>query len=285
MDYRQIVWLSSYPKSGNTWVRCFLDAYFLREVNINELLSSIADTAAHWYAVGDGSEIQDLPIEIQHLARPMAMLRLVRQYMDTNKQIPLFVKTHTPNMQVNGIEGITEMLTKSVIHIVRDPRDILPSFSKHMGVDLDTGLEWMQEKYRTLSPNDRSVADFIGAWDAHIRSFLNDDCHKVMWIRYEDMLEDPVLSFTRILEHAGVDPDKERVKVAVEIAQLSRMQKQEKENGFNESSPKAKNEFFGKGGSESRDKLTPKHLHTIEKAFGSTMKRLGYNRERVAYVH
>jgi len=284
MDHRQIVWLASYPKSGNTWVRCLLDAYFLREVNINELLSSISDTTASWYDVGDGSRIQDLPIEIQQLARPMAMCRLVRQYMDTDKSIPLFVKTHSPNMIINGLEFLNEMLTKATIYIVRDPKDILPSFSKHMGVDLDTGLEWMMERYRTLSPNDRSVADFLGAWDAHARSFLDDDCHNTLWVRYEDMLKNPVDSFTRILEHSGVEPDKERVEAAVQLTNLSRLRKQEKETGFCESSPKAKNEFFGKGGSESRGKLSLKNTHLIEKKFGSIMKRFGYGRKRV-YAH
>ena len=284
MDYRQIIWLASYPKSGNTWVRCFLDAYFLREVNINELLSSISDTGASWYGVGDGSKIQDLPIEIQQLARPMAMCRLVRHYMDTDKSIPLFVKTHSPNMVINGIEFLNEMLTKATIHIVRDPKDVLPSFSKHMGVSLDEGLEWMMERYRTLSPNDRSVADFIGAWDAHARSFLEDDCHKVLWIRYEDMLENPVDSFTRILEHSGVKPDKDRVIAAVKLTNLSRLRKQEKEIGFCESSPKAKDSFFGKGGSESREELSPKNMHMIEKKFGPIMKRLGYKQKRV-YAH
>ena len=38
MDYKQIIWLASYPKSGNTWLRCFLDAYFLGDLDINELL-------------------------------------------------------------------------------------------------------------------------------------------------------------------------------------------------------------------------------------------------------
>jgi hypothetical protein len=281
-DYKQIVFLASYPKSGNTWVRCFLDAYFLQSVDINELLSSISDNKSVWHSIGDGSKIQDLPIEVQQLTRPMALLRLVRQYLSTDQSIPLFVKTHTPNMLINGIEMLPEVLTKATIFIVRDPRDVLPSYSKHMGVDLDTGLEWMQEKYRMLNKTDTTVCDFLGDWGAHTKSYLNADVHNVLFVKYEDLLEDPETMFTKILEHSGVEVDPERVKAAIELTRIDRLKKQEEKNGFVESSPKAKNEFFGKGGSANRDKLTPRQLHIIEKKYGSILKRLDYIKSKVA---
>jgi len=281
MDYKQIVWLASYPKSGNTWVRCFLDAYFMGEVDINELLSTVSDNNAKWFQVGDGSKAQDLPIELQQLTRPMALLRLVKQSGE-DRPVPLFVKTHSPNMLVNGIEMLPELLTKSTIFIVRDPRDVLPSFSRHMGVDLDTGLEWMQEKYRMLNKTDTTMCDFLGDWGAHTKSYLNADAHKVLFVRYEDMLSDPVSIFTKILEHSGVEVDPDRVKAAVKLVELSKLQKQEKDSGFVEASPKSDNGFFGKGGSSNRESLTPRHLHLIEKKYGSILKRLGYIKSKAA---
>lgn len=282
MDYRKIVWLASYPKSGNTWIRCFLDAYFMGEVDINELLSTVSDDVALWYKLGDGTDPQDLPIEIQQLIRPTALVRLVKHAIENPRPIPLFVKTHTPNLLINGIEMLPANLTKAVIYITRDPHDVLPSFSKHMGTDVDGGLEWMQQKYRILDANKTCVANFIGAWDAHVKSFLNDDCHNAMYVRYEDMLERPVESFTAILKHSGITPDEERVKAALELVELSKLRKQEQEKGFNESSPKAKNQFFGEGGSSKRKFLTPRQTHGIEKNFGAVMKRLGYLKKRVA---
>lgn len=283
MDHRQIIWLASYPKSGNTWVRCFLDAYILGELDINEILTSISDDLGHLYQIGDGSDVTKLPVQYQNLTRPMAMLRLVRQHVMTRgEEVPLFVKTHMPHVVANGIELLPEPLTKKVVYLVRDPRDVLPSFAKHMGVDLDTGLQWMEDKYRHLSSNDHRVGELISSWDNHVNTFLNADTHNVMWLRYEDMLADPVKAFSRLLEHAGITPDEERVKKALDEVDIQKLREREKKEGFRESSPHAKNQFFGSGGSSNRQKLEPKHVHRIEKAFGRVMKRLGYIDKRKA---
>ena len=283
MDYRQIIWLASYPKSGNTWVRCFLDAYFLGDVDINEMLASSSDDVAHLHQMSDGSDIAKLPIDIQQLTRPMAMARLVSMHNHTRKgTIPLFVKTHQPHMIANGIELLPECLTKATVYLVRDPRDVLPSYAKHMGCDLDQGLEWMQDKYRTLAGNENRIGELLSSWDAHVNSYINADTHNVMWVLYEDLLQDPEKYFTKILEHSGVTPDPERVKKAIEVTRLDNLKRQEEKKGFSESSPHAKNQFFGEGGSKNRAKLSPKHIHRIEKAFGRMMKRIGYLKQRVA---
>lgn len=283
MDYKQIVWLASYPKSGNTWVRLFLDAYFFGDIDINEILTSVADDRAGLYALGDGSKTEDMPIDIQQLTRPMAMLRLVKQAQMTNRGIPLYVKTHTANMIANGVELIPAALTKGVVYIVRDPRDVLPSFAKHMGASMDDAVEWMNDKYRSLASRPGNVADFLSSWHGNVSSFLNDDVRPVKLIRYEDLREDPVKYFTEILEFSGVTPDPFKVRDAVKKVELSRVKKIEAEEGFKESSPHAKNQFFGEGkvgGWE--DKLTPKQKFRIEKDFGRVMKRLGYLKQRAA---
>jgi len=108
MDYKQIVWLSSYPKSGNTWIRCFVDAYLTGEVDINNLVGSVTDDGSQRCLPGDGSDPSKYPIDVQILTRPMGLLRLVRQF-ELNKaeggpDIPLFVKTHNAHLVTNGIE-------------------------------------------------------------------------------------------------------------------------------------------------------------------------------------
>ncbi len=285
MDYKQIIWLASYPKSGNTWLRCFLDAYFLGDLDINELLCSAQDDRCDKQQIGDGSDIAKLPIQVQHLTRPMGLLRVVRHYNESDNPIPLFLKTHTANLVTNGIELLTECLTKSIIHIVRDPRDVLPSFANHMGVDLDQALEYMRDKYRNLTGQERgAVADFISSWGYHTESFITTETHNIRTFLYEDMRENPERVFTEMLMHAGVVPNPKRVSEAVEITKLENLRKREKADGFREGSPKAKNPFFHKGQVGGwRDTIEPRHRTAIEKAFGRTMKRLGYiNKRRVA---
>ena len=282
-EHRKIVWLASYPKSGNTWLRMFLESYYLgEEFDINDIVTSVSDDYAGLYQIGDDSNIVDMPIQIQQLARPMSLLRLVRQHNKVSRPIPLFVKTHQAHMVVNGIELLPEALTQSVIYIVRDPRDVLPSFAKHMGMDLDEALGVMDDRLRHLGSKGTRCAETISSWDAHVNSFINADTHNVKYFLYEDLLKDPKGQFRKMLEHAGVDVDEHRLEQAVKLTELSNLKKKEKSEGFKESSPHAKNSFFGKGGSKNRNKLTPRQLHLIEKRYGRIMKRLGYLKQKVA---
>jgi hypothetical protein len=278
MDYRQIVWLASYPKSGNTWVRCFLDAYFMGKLDLNEILTSIQDDRADLFDLGDGSEPWRMPVDIQHLARPMALLRLVKAYSQSQTGIPLFVKSHSGNLLANGIEMLPMSLTKATVFIVRDPRDVAPSFAAHMGVENEKAIDWMQDKLRNLSASEHRMSDFISSWDYHTNSFLNDDQHNTLVIQYEELKANPVDMFCKLLRHAGVEPDIDRVEQAVEITRLENLKQKESETGFKESSPFAKDQFFGR----KHPPLDDRQRYKIEKAFGRVMKRLGYLKQKVA---
>jgi len=254
------------------------------EVDINELLSTVSDNKDDWHQLGDGTDVKDLPLEIQTFTRGMALLRMVTNYNRGNSPIPFFVKSHTACMQINGIELFPDLLTKATIFIVRDPRDVLPSFANHMGVDLDQALEWMSERYRILnSPDGVTVKDFISSWGDHASSFLETKSHNVRVFRFEDLKANPVETFEGILRHAGITPERKKVERALEVVALDKLKEQESEKGFSEASKKAKNPFFHKGSVGGwKDKLTAKHIYTIEKRFGSVMKRLGYIKKRRA---
>ena len=287
MDYRQITWIASYPKSGNTWLRLFLEA-FLRggEVDINNLLCSVADDTSTRYQVGDGSDCRTFPVDIQHLARPMSLLRLVRVF-DAGKphpDMPLFVKTHTANMVANGVTMLPEQLTKCTVHIVRDPRDVAVSFSKHLGIEIDKVIDYMSDKHRTLNNETHmaKVHDWISSWRFHTNSYTSSDMVRVRTFRYEDMMYDPLNTFSQILDHVGLDHTPDRVKQALDAVDINKMREKEKTEGFKEASPKNKAGFFGAGGSTWNNVLTPSQAHRIEKMAGPFMKKFGYSQRRAA---
>ncbi len=285
MKYAQINWISSYPKSGNTWIRCFLEAYFTGQVDINAISISVQDDVAPAYQTGNNTDITKRPIDIQQLMRPAALLRFVEKYQETGLKVPLFIKSHSPNVTCNSIDLLPTSLTKSTLYIVRDPRDVLPSFSKHMGVDIDVGLKWMTDKYRTLNASETRVADYISDWATNVSSYMHDKERNTLLVRYEDIRANPISEFRKILTHFGIDPVVERVKRAIELVELDKLRKKEQEKGFIESSPHAKNQFFGKGEIGGyKNKLTVKQINTIEKKFGHVMKKLGYlgNKRKVA---
>lgn len=280
-SWKQIVWLASYPKSGNTWVRSFMDAYFLREIDINEMVCSVADDNARRYQLGDGTDIKTMPVQIHNMMRPAALTRLVSAYkQDAIHGVPLFVKTHSANVLANGIEQIPEPLTKSVVYIARDPRDVVSSFKKHMGHEtIERAIEAMDSKYNILDPEaeNNKVMELISSWTNNVRSYwLTDNVFPILRCRYEDMVDDPVGSFSKILRHSGVEPDEERVRQAVELTRIDNLRSKEDESGFGEASPHAER-FFGDGRYGGwRERLTDAQRIKIEKRFGRVMKSLGY---------
>lgn len=280
MSLKQIVWLASYPKSGNTWVRLFLDAYYLGELDLNKLVTSVSDDNAARHTIGSDWDPRDLPIDAQMLTRPMSLLRLVLAYnKDKLPGLPLFVKTHNAHMITNGIELLPECLTQATICIVRDPRDVVISFAKHMGESIDDAIGSLLDKYRVLEAKDSlKMADFLSSWPMSVDSYTGADSHNVMVIRYEDMRERPLESFRHILKHAGVEPDNDRIQKALDLCEISKLQKLEKENGFLESSPKNKDGFFSGGGRVRawEDKLTHYQRRKIERACEKEMRQLGY---------
>ena len=277
--YQQIVWLSSYPKSGNTWARCFFDAYFSGSVDINALLTTVGDDIAARCLPGDGTEPHKLPVDIQVLLRGMGLYRLVNQYNQSKIDgLPLIVKTHNAHMLCNGVELLSGCLTKSVIHIVRDPRDVLLSFAKHMGKPIDEMIDLFCDRLRVIhDKRNPKMSDFISSWSAHVASFANSDTHNVKIFKYEDMKSDPVKQFYNMLVHAGIQPDIERVQKAVDLVALDQLKRQEAKDGFTESSPFAKNQFFGDGATGGwNGKLSQSQVFKIEKACRSMMKRFDY---------
>ena len=256
------------------------------QVNINSLVASVTDDGSQRASPGDGSDPSTYPADVQVLTRPMAMLRLVRAFeenrIETGLQIPLFVKTHNAHMVTNGIELLPMALTKAVIHIVRDPRDVIISFAKHMGKDMDESIQIFFDKYRVLQDERKpKLMDFISSWPMHMQSYANSDTHNVMVVKYEDIKTNPTKEFSNILRHAGINPVAERVQKAVDLVTLDRLKQQEKENGFKESSPHAKDQFFGKGSTGGwKDILKPYQIHRIEKRCESMMKRFGYEKSK-----
>ena len=275
MNFKQIVWLASYPKSGNTWVRCFLDAYFMGSVDINEILMSVSDDNGKRITLSEGIDLLSQKIEICIMGRLTGLLNLVGQWGD-KQTVPLFVKTHNANIGANGQELIPRHLTKAVVYLVRDPRDVLPSFAAHMGIPINDAIECMMDRHRVLDGRKQGkLPDVISSWEQHVRSYLyNDDPERnILLVRYEDLKKEPVEGFAKILSHAGAEPDRERIKVALDVVSLSKLRDQEVANGFTEKSYKQETEFFG----GKRPKANDIQRAKVARKFGAEMRKLGYD--------
>lgn len=278
MNHKQIIWLASYPKSGSTWLRLFIEQYLLGKYDLNNLVSSISDNISTRYGAGVGEDVTKLPVDVQMQMRGVGLFRLVRMFQANrpHKDFPLLVKTHSANLIPNGVTMIPPAFTKSVVHIVRDPRSVAISFAKHLGVDIDTAIQYMGDDLRVLnSAGDMKMHDFLSSWRLHTKSFVEGDLVDTLTVRYEDMMSDGVPTFSKILDHVGIAVDPARVESSLEAVRLSKLRERERETGFIEASPKNKDGFFGQGGSKWHT-LKPYQIKRLEKFAGPYMERFGY---------
>jgi len=276
---QRLVWLASYPKSGNTWVRLFLTAYShpeQEEVDINAADVSLHAGNRELFDRVIGLEASDLtPAEIERF-RPDVYRQLAAEAED-----PLFIKVHdrwrrTPT----GGSLFPPEITAATIYIVRDPRAVAPSYANHYGISIDEAIVQMATPANTIAkPLNRLRSQLpqpMGSWSGHVVSWLDQTELPVHLVRYENLHAEPEAHFAEILRRAGLPVDTERLAAALVRTRFERLQAQEDAVGFKER-PSSAERFFRKGQADSwREELTPTQIARIESDHGAVMARLGY---------
>jgi hypothetical protein len=268
---RKVHWLGSYPKSGNTWVRLFLAAYRYGVANINQAAELMkGDNNLPAYQAASPVPINSATTHEALGLRYAALMHLVSQHAVD----PVILKTHNAAATLNGVELIWEPITEASVYLVRDPRDVALSYSRHVGKSVDDTIELMGQELARTTTHDTEVAHFLSSWSNHVESWLAKD--NVTVIRYEDLLKDPVPGFVEIVKAVGYDLDEERVAAAVDAVAFDKLKQQEKAHGFLEASRK-NSSFFHKGkAGRWRDTLTAEQVARIEQDHGKMMQLCGY---------
>lgn len=282
-------WLASYPKSGNTWVRVFLTAYIIDcEPDINELVGTVSDQLPQAHRIGYEIDIHDVDPEHDILTRSMALLRIAYTYKKEkkiiieDKEFPLILKTHAANVVIHGMRLIPPTLTDKIVVIIRDPRDVAISFSKHFGYDLEKTVDLMISDQTTLedSSNREKSAHHATSWLNNVALYATATDLNITIVKYEQLKEDPIKYFTWILKWFNIPVDDDRVARAVKNCELSKLKKQEKEHGFSESSEKTE-KFFGDGATGGwKGKLTDQQIRKLEHHAETMMVHFGYLQEK-----
>lgn len=272
---KSIIWLASYPKSGNTWTRIFLANYLMNAkepVPINEVHRiGMGDSIAKTYHMVAGRQIDTTNIELTLGLRDKVMRGIVGNNADVN-----FVKTHNIRKVARGVPLIPESYTKSAIYILRNPLDMVLSYARHYSASVEDAVMRIGREDNGNAPDDKTVAQFLGTWSDHVDSWTKSVPFPVLTIRYEDLLDDPEKYFSKVLEHIGVPVDKERLARAVEFSSFKTLAAQEEEKGFVEK-PQSAEKFFSKGQSgQWKDDLSEELIQQVKRDHGNVMKRFGY---------
>ena len=289
-----IVWLASYPRSGNTWLRAVLTGY-LREdgkpASINALTVGSEPHYSHdvfnEYLGLDSADMTNeeiarhLPRFREWLAeRLMAPRPLPEQRRRRNE--PGFVKTHETYRAPGGAPRFPRTGTAGVVYLVRNPLDVAVSYTHHLDCSLDRTLRRMDNP--TAFERRGGLPELMTTWSGHVSSWTRQTDLPVHVARYEDLLSDPYAGFGEIVRFAGLAWDEARLDRAIEHAAFSRLRAQEAESGFAEK-PLTAPAFFRAGVAGSwRTVLTPVQVRAVVDAHGEVMERFGYLKEARAFL-
>ena len=275
-----IVWLASYPKSGNTWLRVFLYHYARivsgapREADELNKLDRSSGYEAKLYGLFE--QFLEKPLDQATPEEVMSVRALVQLTAAERYDGLLLLKTHNLLGEMKGMPTVNLAASAGAVYIIRDPRDVAPSLALHIGSTVDQAIVAMRTR-AFLTANDKETAfEIWGSWDEHVVSWTAKPNPAILVVRYEDMLAKPAETFTTILRHLGQRGDEAAVAEAVELSSFDQLQRQEEKSGFRERSARADRFFVsGKAGGW-RDKLTGAQANRIMLDHRELMARFGY---------
>lgn len=268
---RKIWWIASFPKSGNTLVRLFVNAYVTRfplDINANFQYATIDQHSVLYQHVAAKPLDQLHPVEIAYL-RPSALLHYC-QLIDPRDAC---FKTHNANIAIDGIPLIPPRLTKQAVYLVRDPRDVAISYARHSGCSVDDTIDIMADNNH-VGNRDGPLQDVILSWSSHVDSWRRAK-FPVMVVRFEDLVSDTEAAFRRILPGLGFrNIDESAFRFALEQTRFENLQRLELEGDFRE----AKHDRFFRSGQTRQWEgvLTAEQVAQIEGNHRHSMEAMGY---------
>lgn len=271
----RIVWLASYPKSGNTWTRVFLLNLFMnpsKPLSINELAQmSPSDVATDWYLLCDTR-----PPDQWGLGDVAKLRSKVQEEIASKAPDSIFVKTHCPLLPWQGTHAFNMQVTAGAVCIVRNPLDVVASYASHSGLSCEAIIKVMaQDDYVAPGDNER-VAHPIGSWSQNVASWTATPHPAMHVMRYEDMVEKPAEAFAGLVAFLKLPPDADRLEKAIAFSSFDEVRNQEGSTGFSEASAKAERFFRGGKTGGWRRELTPEQVQAVVDGHRVQMARFDY---------
>ena len=276
-----IIWIASYPKSGNTYVRSFLSAYyFSKDGEFSfDLLKNIKQFP--------NVEFFEKPFNgVDEASRNW--LSAQKKIKDTKKV--LFLKTHSCLGQFRGQPFTTPEFSLGGIYIVRDPRNVITSIKNHYSFDDQAALKFVTNVHteiREANSNDFRTWTLLSNWSNHYKSWVKSKNFRKLLVRYEDFEKKKyetfrgIVAFTNTLLNKTEKINEVKLERAIETTNFNVLKNKEKNEGFEEAAYSKEEEkkkvFFNLGFNNRWKKLLTENIRKqIENEFTEEMNELGY---------
>jgi hypothetical protein len=280
-----IIWITSYPKSGNTYLRSFLSSYYFSnngKFDFNQLLN------IHQFPNIKFSKIK--PTSKEEASRYWIFNQ--NNFFDKNKLN--FVKTHNCLLPFKGNEFTSKNETIGAIYIVRDPRNVITSVTHHYSLNYEKALENMLDENSSLLEKsfdqDFSNFTYLNSWSNHYKSWKNNSKFETLFIKYEEIENNKEEIFKKIIffiEKVSKKNSKFNEKKflnSIKSTNFSNLKNKELNEGFEESVYSSKIgkkvNFFNLGFNNRWQKLLPLDIKKkVNEKFKENLKELNYLNE------
>jgi aryl sulfotransferase len=228
------LWLASYPKSGNTWVRLFLTTLIknddpnLSKIDYNSFTSSREFTDQLL-----GLNSSDLPESDYLKYRSNMYAKYAGQI--ANQLIPC--KIHDA-CSLDDYVLFPQKITRGVIYILRNPFDIVASLSNHKVIDIESSAALLCDNSYTMSRKtnglNKALSQYVGTWSNHVKSWTDVHSNNMLIVKYEDIVADPLKEFLKITGYMELNYSREDIEIAVNKTNINNLQKLEQQEKFME---------------------------------------------------
>ena len=276
-----IIWIASYPKSGNTWVRSIISSYFFThngDFDFN-LLKNISLYPGPKYFKNKINKPGEVSLFWESSQKNIV-----------TKEKQTFLKTHNALIALNNRLFTSEKTSLGAIYIVRDPRNILSSLKNHYDFkDYNEAFEFMKNKKKYIwdirKNNDYSGFQFLGSWQEHYKSWIKNQKFKTLLVKYEDLERDcystslKLIQYILLLKGKESKVDEKKLFRSIESTKFDVLKKKENDFGFDESikvNDINKSFFFLGPENKWQKKLPNDILKKIENEFQEDLKYFNY---------
>jgi hypothetical protein len=195
-------------------------------------------------------------------------------------QNPIFMKTHNAMGEAEGIFLIPEVMTKKALYIVRDPRDVMVSYARHMNLSHEEATEAICNETQKIVHDD-NLFHIVSSWGTHAQSWIGNEKFTCGVVHYEKLVDNPAEHFKGILDFCEIKFEQSKFDNALKQTEFKNMKKQEQEKGFLEN-PGHSCAFFHSGAYGNWHDVDGKLIEKIEETNKDMMEMFGYLEKKAA---